>query len=53
MEYVLNKHNKEYNNLNELVISDCEEYLKQIAKIFETNKQKGVKIENVAQNVIF
>ena len=53
MEDVLNKYNKEYNNLNELVISDCEEYLKQIAKTFEANKQKGVKIENVAQNVIF
>lgn len=52
MEDVLNKYNKEYNNLNELVISDCEEYLKQIAKTFEANRQKGVKIENVAQYVI-
>lgn len=50
MEDTLNKYNKEY-NLNELIISDCENYLKQISIIEEKNKQRGVKIDNIAQNV--
>ena len=52
MEDALNKYNKEY-NLNEMVIVDCEEYLRQVAKIDEKNKQKGLKIENIGLSVNF
>lgn len=50
VEDTLNKFNKEY-NLNELIISDCEEYLKKIADIDSKNKARGVKIDNIAQYV--
>jgi len=52
VEDTLNKCNKEY-NINELIIADCEDYLKQVAKIEEKNKQKGLKIENISQYVDF
>ena len=50
VEDTLNKYNKEY-NLNEMVITDCEEYLKIVSKIDEKNKQKALKIDS-AQYVI-
>lgn len=48
----MNKFNKEY-NLNELIISDCEEYLKKVAEIDSKNKVRGIKIDNIAQYVIY